>query len=171
MPLTRQQKQEIIKDLTERFSKTRFLTFVDFSGLNVGQLSELRKKLREINTELKITKKTFIDLALAKVNFKAIKAKELIGEIGLVFSYSQDEIAPAKILRTFSLKNEALKILGGIMSNDFITKDQIVFLAKISSREEVLTKLVSSLASPLSGLINVLNSNLRNFVYLLSKIK
>lgn len=169
--LTRQQKQEIIQDLAERLSKSKFLTFVDFSGLNVGQLSDLRKKLRETDTELKIAKKTFIDLALTKANLEAIKAKELKGEIGLVFSYGQNEIAPAKALRGFSLKNEALKILGGIMDSNFITKDQIVFLAKISSRDEVLAKLVSSLASPLSGLVNVLNGNLRNFVYLLSNIK
>lgn len=171
MPLTRQQKQEIIKDLAERFSKSRFLTFVDFSCLNVAQLFELRKKLRGINANLKIAKKTFIDLVLTKNNFQDIKAKELKGEIGLVFSYGQDEIAPAKALRNFSLKNAALKILGGILDKNVVTTDQIVFLAKLSSREEVLTSFVRCLNSPLSSLVNVLGGNLRNFVYLLNNIK
>lgn len=168
--LTKEQKQELVNDLVDKFSKTKLTAFIDFSYLNVAQISDLRKKLRELGADLKVAKKRLIDLALEKVGLKEIKVKEFEGQIALVFGY-EDEIAPAKAIYQFSLKNEPMKILGGVLDGQFLGKDQILFLAKLSSREQLLSKLVSCLNAPLSGLVSVLNGNLRNFVYLLSKIK
>lgn len=168
--ITKQKKQEIIKDLVDNLSKSTFLTMVDFSGLNVFKMSELRKSLRAIGAEMKVAKKTLIDLAFDKSGIKNFKTKELPGEMALVFDYSGNEIEPAKILRRFSLKNEALKILGGILNKEPINKDQVIFLAKLSSKEEVLARFVGTLNAPVAGFANVLAGNLRGLVCVLSKI-
>lgn len=169
--ISRQKKQEIIKDLTDKLSKSHFLALIDFSGLNVFKMSELRKNLRAIGAEMKVAKKTLIDLILKQADVKNFETKNIKGEVALVFDYKGNEIEPAKILHKFSLKNEALKILGGLLNKEPLDKAQVIFLAKLSSREEVLGRFVGTLNAPIAGFANVLAGNLRGLVCVLGNIK
>ena len=168
--LTKIQKQNLVKDLAERLSKMKSAVFADYSGLSVAKMTELRRELKKQGVEIKVAKKTLIDLAFKKAGIKKVEAKKLMGQIVLVLGY-QDEVAPAKILYNFGKGEEHLKILGGILNNDFIESQAIIDLAKLPSRQELLTKLVGSIAAPLSGMINVLQGNLRNLIYVLAQIK
>ena len=80
----------------------------------------------------------------------------------------EDEVAPAKMLADFAKKHEALKILGGILEGKTVDKTAIGFLAKLPSKPELLAKLVGSLQSPISNMVNVLAGNLRGLVQVLN---
>lgn len=169
MPLNRAKKQKIIEDLKEKINKQKVMIFVDFTGLKVKDFSDLRKKLKTVNAQLKVAKKTLTQLALKKSKLE-IDIKKLKGEIALVFGFT-DEITPSKIIWQFTETNPNLKILGGILENKFIETEKIIELAKLPSREELLGKLVRNLLAPLSNFVNVLGGNIKTLIYLLSQIK
>jgi len=169
MALTKAQKQKIVEELKEKIEKTRAICFVDFSGLKVKELSNLRKKMKAADCELKVAKKTLIELAFKQKKIE-IKKEKLQGEIALGFGF-KDEILPFKILYDFSKENENLKILGGLIDKEFLEKERAIFLAKLPTKEELLLKLAASIKSPLFGLINVLEGNLKGLIYILSAIK
>ncbi|MDI6591529.1 MAG: 50S ribosomal protein L10 [Patescibacteria group bacterium] len=169
MALTKERKKKIIEDLIEKIKKKKALIFVNFSGLKVKDLSELRKELKKVSSEFKVAKKTLLNLALKEKKLK-IEPKKLIGEIALVFGY-KDEISPAKVVYNFSKTNPNLKILGGFIEDKYQEAEEIIGLAQLPTREELLTELLGSISAPISNFINVLRANLKNFVYILSQIK
>ncbi len=167
---TKAQKEELVKEISERLAKTKAAVFADYTGLSVAKITDLRRKLKAQNSELKVAKKTLIDLAFKKAGFDNVGSKKMTGQVAVAFGY-QDEVAPAKTLYEFDKKGEQLKILGGILENKFIDALSVLNLAKLPSRQELLAKLVGSVAAPLSGLVNVLQGNLRGLVQVLSQIK
>jgi len=169
MALTKAQKQKIIEDLKEKIAKQRAMIFVDFTGLKVKDLSNLRKKLKAADNELKIAKKTLLLLALKEKKLE-MAAEELKGEIAIVFGY-KDELSPAKIVYQFSQENPNLKILGGFLENKFREAEEIIALAQLPSREELLAKLVGSISAPISNFVNVLQGNIKGLIYALTAIK
>lgn len=168
--ITKKQKQEIVKDLTDKFSQQKAVVFSDHTGLKVSQAQDLRNELREEQIDYQVAKKTLIDLALKKAGFDKIKAKDLPGQLALAFSY-QDEVTPAKILYNFSKKNKVLEILAGLVQGEYLEKSAIINLAKLPSKQEMLGRIVGSVSSLLYGLTNVLEGNLRKLIFTLKQIK
>lgn len=167
--LTRIQKEEIVEELTDKIKHQKSLIFTDFRGLKVGELQELRSQLREEDIEYKIVKKTLIKIALDKAK-KEVNTGQFESSVALAFGY-RDPIMPAKIISKFAKEHENLKILGGLMDDKVLTVEDIKELAKIPSKGELLTKLIGSLKSPISGFVNVLQGNIRNLVVILEAIK
>ncbi|MDO8601129.1 MAG: 50S ribosomal protein L10, partial [bacterium] len=120
MPLTKEEKKQIIEELKEKIDRQKSIVFADFTGLEVKDLSNLRKKIKKQNGELKVAKKTLISLALKEKNIK-FNAKQLQGEVVMGFGY-KDEISPFKIIYDFSKVNDKLKILGGLIAGEFYDK-------------------------------------------------
>ena len=167
---TKQQKQQLVKEIVERLTKTKGAVFADYTGLSVAKLTQLRRKLLAQSGELKVAKKTLIDLSFKKGGIADVDTKNMTGQIAVAFGY-QDEVTPAKILNDFAKKNEQLKILGGVLENKFIDKLSVLSLAKLPSKQELLGRLVGTIAVPMSGMLNVLQGNLRGLVRVLSQIK
>ncbi len=167
---TKKLKENIIKDSAEKLYKTKTAIFADYTGLSVAKMTELRRKLKAQDSEIKVAKKTLIDLALKQADLPVTQTKKMQGQIALVLGY-KDEVAPAKTSYLFTKRNEHFKILGGILEKKFIEAVKVLELAKIPGRQELLGNLVGSLASPMSGMVGVLQGNLRNLVYVLSQIK
>ena len=158
MALTKQKKQDSLKSLKEKIAVQKSVIFADFSKVNSKDLFDLRKKLKEAGCVLKIGKKTLIRIAFGQSNisfWNKIKAS-VPGQLALVFGI-EDEMAPARISHQFTKINENFKILGGIFENRFIEKDRVLVLANIPSRNELLSKLVGSLASPMASFVRVLS--------------
>lgn len=157
MPLTKQQKEEILKDIESKLKKQRSIVFTDFTGLNVSKLQTLRKQLREKGIEYQAVKKTLLGIALKDAGLN-VDLSQFGGSVAVAIDYN-DEVAPSKVVYDFSKikENSALNILGGIFKNNFISKDEVVKLAKIPAREVLLTQLVSVLIAPVRGLAIVLD--------------
>ncbi len=169
MAKTKEQKKKIIEDLKEKIAKQKTIVFIDFTGLKVEDMFDLRKSLKQINGQLKVAKKTLISLALKDSGLKA-EIDKLKGEIGMVFGY-KDEISPAKAVYQFSQKNPNLKILGGFFENEFKSAQDFISLAQLPSKQELLTRLTRSISAPVSNFVRVLEGNLKGLVYVLSAIK
>jgi len=175
MPLTKEQKEKIVENLVEKFSKTKAVIFVDFTGLDDTLMFQLRRQLRKEEAEFKVAKKTLVNLALKKSHLlenlrNKIDIEQLKGQLALAFGY-KDELTVIKVLDKFSKENKVLKILAGIVGNNYLQSEMIYTLAQLPSRKELLAKLINSFSAPISGLINVLKGNLRNLIFVLSEIK
>ena len=169
MALTKEQKKKILEDLKEKIAKQKMMIFVDFTGLKVKDLFELRKRLKKADSQLKVVKKTLLNLALRQKKIEI--GKEILkGEIASVFGFKK-EIIPAKIVYQFSLENPNLKILGGFYEDEFKEAEEMVTLAQLPTKEELLAKLVRSISAPILNFVNVLQGNLRGLVSILSQIK
>ena len=169
MPKTKEQKKEILRGLEDKIGKQKSMVLVAIKGLGAKDVFDLREQLKKADCLLSVAKKTLFGLAFKAKKIKIDKEK-MEGEVGLVFGF-KDEIAPAKISYQFSQTNENLKILGGFFENNFIGKDEVVGLANLPSKMELLAKVVGSIASPISGFANVLQGNIRGLINVLTKIK
>jgi large subunit ribosomal protein L10 len=169
MPLTREQKQEIVNNLEEKINRQKAMVFTASEGLKAEEIFELRRKLKEKDCLLSVVKKTLAD-RIFKKNEINCDAKEMAGQLALIFGF-KDQISPAKISYKFSQTNKKLKILGGFFENNFINTEKVVELAKIPSKEELLAQFVRSIKAPVANFVNVLQGNIKGLLYILTKIK
>lgn len=169
MALTKVQKQKIIEDLKEKIERQKAIIFVDFTGLKVKDLSNLRKKLRTADNELKAVKKTLLGLVFKERDFK-IDTEKLKGEIAIVFGF-KDALSLAKIIYQFSQEKPNLKILGGFFEKKFQEAEEIITLAQLPTREELLARLAGTIFAPVSNLVNVLQGNIKGLICILTKVK
>jgi len=169
MALTKAQKQKIVDDLKEKVDKQKSIVLASIVGVKVKGLTRLRKEMKKQDCELKVAKKTLISLAFKEKKID-IDTKKLEGEVALSFGY-RDEILPFKILYDFSKEDENLKILGGLIGQELLTREKAIELAQLPTKEELLARLVGSIFSPISGLVNVLQGNIKGLMYALSAIK
>ncbi len=165
---TRNQKEQLVKELEQNLKKSKAVVFSDFKGLEVKDMMALRKELRNEGIVFKVLKKTLINLALKKAGIE-VDIKKLEGQIALAIS-EKDEVAAAKIISKAAKTNEQLKIVGGILEMKEISGEQVRALAKLPSKDELLSKLVGSLNAPVSGFVNVLAGNLRGLVNVLKAV-
>jgi len=158
-----------IEELKESVEKQKAVIFIDFTGLKVEDMFELRRNLKKADSQLKVAKKTIIQLVFKEKGLK-IDPEKLKGEIALVFGY-KDEISPSKAAYKASEKNPNLRILGGFLENKFREAEEFITLAQIPPKEELLTRLAGSMLAPVTNFVRALEYNLKGLVYILSSIK
>ena len=168
--LTKQQKIELVKNLTEKIKVAKTAVFVDFKGLKVKDSTDLKKALRAEGVDYVVVRKTLLDIALKNAGIEGISTKTMDGQVALSLS-NVDEISGAKIIDKFAKTNENIKMLGGVLGKQVMNAAEVKALAKIPSKEELLVKLVGTLNAPVSGFVNVLAGNLRGLVQVLNAIK
>jgi large subunit ribosomal protein L10 len=166
--LTKQQKKELVIELSEKIKNSKSAVFVDFKGLKVKDVTDLKKELRKAGVEYIVVRKTLLDIALGNNKVEA-NVKGMEGQIAI--SISQDEVTAAKIIEKFAKTNENLKMLGGILGSQVMTEAEVKALAKTPSKEELLAKLVGTLNAPVSGFVNVLAGNIRGLVQVIKAIE
>lgn len=168
MAQTKQQKSDLIKDLVKKLKGSKAVVFSDYKGLPVKDMTVLRRELKSAGVDLKVLKKTLINIALKDAGME-VDAKKLEGQIAVAVS-NQDEVAAAKIIAKAAKANENLKIVGGILGTKELSKEEVNALAKLPSKEELLAKLVGTLNAPASGFVNVLAGNVRGLVTVLKAV-
>lgn len=168
MAKSRKSKEEALVYLTGKIPSAKSLIFVDYSGLTVEEATKIRKATVVADAEYLVIKKTLLRKA-AEANGITIDASGLTGNVAVMLGYG-DPISPAKIAHEFAQKSEHMKILGGAMDGVIMSKEQAIALAKLPSKEELLSKLVWTLNAPISGFVNVLAGNLRGLVTVLKAV-
>jgi len=169
MAITKAKKQEVVKEISDKLAKQKAIVFADFTGLKVKDLSNLKKNLKLSVSEFKVAKKTLMAVAFKDQKID-IDPELMPGQVALVFGY-KDEVAPARAVYEFSKTNEHVKIIGGYLQGQALSVEQVVALAKLPTREQLLANMVGSMASPIRGFAQVLNGNLRGLVMALSEIQ
>ena len=168
MAQTKVQKEVIVKDLVEKLKSSKAVVFSDYKGLNVKDMTTLRRDLRAEGVDLQVLKKTLMQIALKDAGIE-MDVKKLEGQIAIAVS-SRDEVAAAKIIAKLAKVNENLKIAGGILGTKELSAEEVNALAKLPSKEELLAKLVGTLNAPVSGFVNVLAGNMRGLVTVLKAV-
>ena len=171
MARTKSEKQKIIEDLKEKLQTKKSIVLVNYKGLDSKTLGALREDFKKGNGCFQVVKKTLLEKALEKLNKKDIleKISQISGELALGIGF-EDEIPPFKICYKYSQENENLKILGGVLGEEYIEKEKVIELAKLPSREEILARLVGSLQNPILQLVNVFQGNIKGLICVLNAI-
>ena len=171
MAKSKKEKQDIVKNLKDKAEKAKSIVFARFEGLGVKDNEELRNELKSENSEYYVAKKSLIDLSLKDFEFSGLNAKELEGQIAVVFGY-EDEVAPAKIIDKYKKDTDGkVDYAGGVLEGVFIGIEEVSALAKLPSKQELYAKLVGSINAPVSGFVNVLAGNIRGLVNVLKAIE
>lgn len=167
---TRAQKEQTVKDLTEKLNASKSVVLTDYQGLTMNQLSKLRNQLAEAEAEFSVVKNSLLNLSLKQMNLNLEGEDLKMGPTAVLMSHG-DEVSPIKIL-VKTLKDIGLgKIKAGFLSKIFLDGNSIMRLAGLPTKIELQGQVVGTLAAPLYGLANVLQGNLRNLVYALDQIK
>ena len=167
--MARPEKEAVVKELTDKFTSAKSLVITDYLGLNVAEMTELRSKLREAGVEFKVVKNTLATIAANDVEMEGM-TDYFSGPTAIAFG-EDDAVSPAKVLVEFAKDHEVLEIKAGLLNGEIISKEKVESLAEIPSREELLAKAFASMKAPLSGLVNVLQGNIRGLVQVLNQIK
>lgn len=166
--LTKIQKKKLIDDLSDKIKRQKSLIFTDITGVNVAQVSKLRRELRQAGVDYKVAKKTLIDLAFKQEN-QDFNLESLRGSLALAFGYD-DPISSIKFLSKFTKENNKLKILGGIMEGKILTLNEIKELASLPSRDGLIALVVGGVKAPINRLVNVLQGNIRSLIGVLNAL-
>jgi len=169
MPKSKELKEKLISKLDANLADAKAAVLVNYKGLKVKETDELRNALREKGVSFNIAKNTLVKIALKK---SGIEFDDGIFKKPVAIAFAmQDEVAPAKEIVLFAKKHEALEVLGGILEKKMIDESAVKMLASLPTREQLLAKMVGSIKSPISGMVNVLAGNLRGLVNVLNAYK
>ncbi len=147
MPISKQKKEEIYAGLESGLKGANSAVFVNFKGLTVGDVTELRKTLREKGVSYVVAKKTILRKVLEKGGYEGT-LPELSGELAL--AYGEDLLAPAREVNEFEKKfKDKLSILGGIFEGGYKDRDGMKVIAMIPPREVLLSQIAYLLKSPM----------------------
>lgn len=147
-----EQKKQVVQEITDQFRESQAAILVDYRGLDVAQITELRKNLRDAGIDYKVYKNTMTRRAIADADLEGLN-DIVVGPTAVAFG-KDDVVAPAKILNNFAKENEALEIKGGVIEGEVASLEQIKELASLPSYEGLLSMLLSVLQAPM-----------RNFAY------
>ena len=166
-------KQNItcLSQLTDSLSRSKAMVLADYKGLNVKQLTNLRKTVEASGGELKVNKNTLVKLAFKAGNYPLADVEaDLAGPTATIFSYN-DEVSVIKAVADFAKEAGLPKIKSGFLGLEFLSAKRMLQLANLPDKLTLQAQVIGMLNSPLSGLACVLQGNIRKFVYVLEAIK
>ena len=147
-------KQPVVEEIKENIKDAKSVVLVDYRGLTVDQDTQLRKSMREADVIYKVYKNTMVKLAIAGTEFESLK-DELEGPTAVVISKT-DATAPARILSNFAKTADALELKCGVVEGTYYDAAGINAIASIPSRDELLSKLLGSMQSPITNFARVI---------------
>jgi large subunit ribosomal protein L10 len=166
-------KQEIIDEIKELMNGASALYLTDFKGMTVEEVDGLRSELYNAKVKYKVVKNTLALRALKdseKFSGFVDNLKDfLVGPTGIVFAV-EDPVAPAKILKKSFAKLEKPKFKVAIVDNQFYGSDKLNELASLLSKEELIAGILSSLDSPVSGIVGTLNAVVRDLSSVIEEV-
>lgn len=140
-------KAEAVKNVNEMLTNAETAIVVDYRGLTVAEVTDLRKQLRDAGVKMMVIKNKILERAVEGTDYEDLKST-FVGPTAVAFS-DEDAIAPAKILKKFADDHEALEIKGGFIEKKVQTLDKINEYATLPSREDLLSMLASALQDPM----------------------
>ena len=164
-----EEKRQIAEDLHERLLKSVVVIVTDFKGLDVTAITELRRKLKEEQTDFQVVKNTLLVRAAKDTDVDLIK-DVFKGPSAIALNY-QDPVAPAKVLTQFAKSNEKLEIKAGVMRGRALDLNAIKALANLPSRELLLARLLGTMNEVPTAFVRVLSEIPRRLLNVLQAVK
>lgn len=167
--MNKEQKTNEVKNLADHLGKAKALIFAGYRGLKVSEITDLRMKLKKGESSFKVVKNRLMKRALKEKGMDNLA--EYFSDPTAVASSDHDPITPAKVLVEFAKLNAKLAIKGGFLDGSRLTPKDIETLAKMPSREVLLSKMLGSLNMPATNMAGVLAAVPRKLLYALNAIK
>ena len=164
-------KQAIVAELKEKLTGAKGAVLVNYRGLTVAQDTKLRRQLREAGVDYRVVKNTMTRIAAQEAGLEGLDVY-LEGPTAIAIS-TTDPVAPAKIITDFvkEHKLQVLEVKAGLVEGNVIDENGVKALASLPSREVLIAKMLGSMQSPITGLVNVLQGSVRNLVYALDAVR
>ncbi len=153
MSLNRNEKQTVVTDVAAQAARSQTLALAEYRGLTVAHMDVLRKQAREQGVYLHVLKNTLARRAVAGTPFE-VAAETMVGP--LIYGFSEDAVAAAKVLSDFAKGNDKLIVKGGAYAGRVLNADGVKSLASIPSKEVLLAQLLGLMQSPISRMARVL---------------
>lgn len=167
--MARPEKEAVVAEIQEKLSRAQTVVVADYRGLNVEEVTELRKELREAGVDFKVAKNTLTRLAVKNAQLEGVDPY-LEGPTALAFGYD-DPVTPAKILSTFAKSHKNLELKAGILEGKVIDVSTLKELADLPSREALLGQVAGLFQAPIRNLVTVLSAPIREMVYVLEAVR
>ncbi|MBI5881734.1 MAG: 50S ribosomal protein L10 [Elusimicrobia bacterium] len=171
MKLTRTQKIEKGKSLSERLKAAQHLFFTEYQGLKFHDLQALRTRLKAAGARYAVVKNSIVRHALSNAGVAAAEAGMLKGPVGMAVVEGEDPVVAAKTLATFGKEFPKLKIKAGFVERKWMKAPECVALAALGSKNEVLGRLASALYGSVAQAASVLQAPIRDFVLVLKALE
>jgi large subunit ribosomal protein L10 len=165
---TREEKAKEVSTLTDQIGKASNAFLIDFKGITVPQVTELRRQVRETNSGYVVVKNTLALIALKDSPIIAMK-EHFTGPTAIAFN-AGDAVVLAKALTKFAKDVPAVQFKGALLDGLVVPASQIQTIASLPSRKELVSKLLFLLQSPIRGLATVLQANIRNLAVVIDQI-
>jgi len=166
--LNRSEKAEVIEEVSAQVAQAGAIILAEYRGLEVGQITTLRKKARESGVYLRVLKNTLARRAVVGTPFEGL-ADKMVGP--LIYGMSADPVSPAKVLNEFAKGNDKLVLKAGAMANSVLDVNGVKALATMPSRDELLAKLMGTMQAPISQFVRTLNEVPTKFVRGLAAVR
>jgi large subunit ribosomal protein L10 len=165
---TREEKAKEVSTLTDQIGKASNAFLIDFKGITVPQVTELRRQVRETNSGYVVVKNTLALIALKDSPIIAMK-EHFTGPTAIAFN-AGDAVVLAKALTKFAKDVPAVQFKGALLDGLVVPASQIQTIASLPSRKDLVSKLLFLLQSPIRGLATVLQANIRNLAVVIDQI-
>ena len=142
------QKKEEVSELAAKIKEAKLVLLTDYRGISVESVTSLRKDLRNVNAEYRVIKNNITKRALAEAGIEGLEDK-LVGPTAVIMS-NEDYLEPAKAIYKFTKDNDFYKIKGGVIEGKVMTAEEIITLAKLPSKETLLSMLAGALLGNIS---------------------
>ena len=159
MAISREVKNRLVADYVERLSRSKALILINYRGLKVAELTQLRRGVQELDADFHVVKNTLIRLALEQSGLP-IPEESFQGPTAVSFCYSE-ATSVAKVISNFAKEHRALVIKGGMLGTQIVEAKDMAALADLPPREVLLGQVLAGMQAPISGLVNVLAGPLR----------
>ena len=160
--MQRAEKHEFVKEFNSALKDSEFLLVADYKGLNVTEISNLRKEIKSnSDSNFRVAKNTLAKRAIKDTNFNVIE-KLFVGPTSV--AYSNDPVSTSKVVVRFAKENENFKILGGVMGDKELSIEDIKNLASLPSMQEIRAKIVGLLLSTQRNIASILQINQSNII-------
>ena len=150
MGLNLNDKKAVVAEVSAQLANAQTIALAEYRGIEVGDLTVLRKKARESGVYLRVLKNTLVRRAVADTQFAGL-AEQMVGQ--LIYSVSADPVAAAKVLNDFAKTNDKLVLKAGCYAGKVLDQAGVKALASIPSREELLSKLLYVMQAPVAGFV------------------
>ena len=155
MGLNLNDKKAVVAEVSAQVANAQTIAVAEYRGIEVGDLTVLRKKARESGVYLRVLKNTLVRRAVAGTPFAGL-ADQMVGP--LIYSISADPVAAAKVLNDFAKTNDKLVLKAGSYAGKVLDKAGVQALASIPSREELLSKLLYVMQAPVAGFVRAVDA-------------
>lgn len=162
-------KKTVVAEIREKLGRAQSVVLVDYRGLTVEEVTDLRNQFRKAGVEYAVLKNTMITLAARDLGIQGLDGY-LKGPTAVAFGYA-DPVAPAKIITEYLKKNKKISVKCGMVDRKVIDQAGVTALAELPPREVLIAKLMGSMNAPITGFVGVLSGVLRKFVYAVEAVR